>query len=197
MENVNYFKAIINSLQEGIMIIDQGYHIVDANAVICSKYKKERRQLIGRPCYKIIHGFKDPCFLKGVECPVKTVFEKGRPAQTIHRHKLSEEQSAWEEIFASPLHDNDGKIHYVIKELRDITAVLKERQFLQQIKSKLKILEGIIAICANCKKIRNDKGYWEMVENYIRDHSEATCSHSLCPDCIKTIYPEFNFSMEQ
>ena len=54
----------------------------------------------------------------------------------------------------------------------------------------IKILKGLIPICANCKKVRNDAGYWEQIEMYIRAHSEAEFTHGLCPDCIKTLYPK-------
>ncbi len=52
----------------------------------------------------------------------------------------------------------------------------------------LKILSGLLPICAACKKIRGDKGYWEQIETYIRDHSEADSSHSICPECAKELY---------
>lgn len=54
---------------------------------------------------------------------------------------------------------------------------------------KVNLLNGLLPICANCKKIRDDKGYWNQIENYIRDHSEAEFSHSICPDCIEKLYP--------
>ena len=56
--------------------------------------------------------------------------------------------------------------------------------------SEVKILSGLLPICASCKNIRDDKGYWNQIESYIRDHSEAEFSHSLCPDCAKIVYPE-------
>jgi DNA repair exonuclease SbcCD ATPase subunit len=58
--------------------------------------------------------------------------------------------------------------------------------------SKVKVLSGLVPICANCKKIRDDSGYWHQLERYISDHSEAEFSHGLCPDCIKILYPELN-----
>lgn len=61
---------------------------------------------------------------------------------------------------------------------------------LQDALSKVKLLSGLIPICANCKNIRNDEGYWQKVEVYIRDHSEAKFSHGLCPACAKKLYPE-------
>ncbi len=55
---------------------------------------------------------------------------------------------------------------------------------------KVKKLSGLLPICASCKKIRDDKGYWNQLEDYIRKHSEAEFSHSVCPDCAKKLYPE-------
>jgi len=49
-------------------------------------------------------------------------------------------------------------------------------------------LSGLLPICSSCKKIRDDKGYWTQIEAYIRDHSEAEFSHSLCPDCVQKLY---------
>lgn len=57
--------------------------------------------------------------------------------------------------------------------------------------TNVKQLSGMLPICASCKKIRNDKGYWEQIEMYVRDHSEAEFSHGICPECAKTLYPEF------
>jgi hypothetical protein len=53
-------------------------------------------------------------------------------------------------------------------------------------------LSGLLPICASCKKIRDDKGYWTQIEAYIRDHSEAEFSHSICPDCVKKLYGDLN-----
>lgn len=71
-----------------------------------------------------------------------------------------------------------------LKELRRLNAEL--RQALAEIKT----LRGIIPICASCKKIRDDEGYWHDVAVYIRDHSEAEFSHGLCPDCTDKYFPE-------
>lgn len=62
---------------------------------------------------------------------------------------------------------------------------------LQDAMSKIKILSGMMPICANCKKIRNDKGYWEQIEIYIRDRSDADFTHSICPECAKKLYPDY------
>jgi len=56
--------------------------------------------------------------------------------------------------------------------------------------SDVKKLSGMLPICASCKKIRDDKGYWKQIESYIKEHSEAEFSHGLCPECAKKWYPE-------
>ncbi len=57
--------------------------------------------------------------------------------------------------------------------------------------SELKILKGFIPICASCKKIRDEEGGWNQMETYISNNSEADFSHSICPDCVKTLYPDY------
>ena len=62
---------------------------------------------------------------------------------------------------------------------------------LQEALSHVKTLSGFLPICASCKKIRDDKGYWSQVEEYLALHSEVAFSHGLCPDCAKKLYPDF------
>jgi hypothetical protein len=72
--------------------------------------------------------------------------------------------------------------------------VEKERENLiaklQDAVAKIKTLRGLLPICSSCKKIRDDKGYWNQIESYIRDHSEAEFTHGICPKCAKKLYPE-------
>jgi ligand-binding sensor domain-containing protein len=57
--------------------------------------------------------------------------------------------------------------------------------------AQIKTLRGLLPICASCKKIRDDTGYWNQMETYIQDHSGADFSHSICPDCMATLYPDY------
>jgi hypothetical protein len=63
-------------------------------------------------------------------------------------------------------------------------------QELQTALARVKLLSGLLPICANCKSIRNDQGYWKQLESYISSHSEATFSHGICPACLHKLYPE-------
>ncbi len=75
-------------------------------------------------------------------------------------------------------------------ELRRLNAELQTRNAELEIAlAQVKTLSGLLPICAHCKKIRDDHGYWQQVEVYLRDHSEAEFSHALCPDCYRELYP--------
>lgn len=67
----------------------------------------------------------------------------------------------------------------------------------RELKKRVNLLEGILPICASCKKIRNDQGNYEEMEKYISDHSEAEFSHGICPECVKKLYPEFSKKEQQ
>lgn len=73
----------------------------------------------------------------------------------------------------------------------EVEARKKTEAELRGALEEIKTLRGIIPICAHCKKIRDDGGYWQQLENYISKHSEAEFSHGICPECIKKLYPEF------
>ncbi len=77
-------------------------------------------------------------------------------------------------------------------QVRERTADLrKETERLQEALANVRTLSGLIPICASCKKIRDDKGYWSQLELYIQQHSDALFSHGLCPECVEKLYPEF------
>jgi PAS domain S-box-containing protein len=96
------------------------------------------------------------------------------------------------------IRDEKGRITGIRSTIQDITErkqAEEEREKLildlQEAIAKVKVLSGMLPICASCKKIRDDKGYWKQIEVYIRDHSEVEFSHGICPDCMKKLYPDF------
>ena len=115
-------------------------------------------------------------------------------------HLLSAKDGTETPIDASvaPIRDDQGLPMGVVVVFRDISErrrAEEERERLilelQAALAKVKTLSGLVPICATCKKIRDDKGYWNQVEAYIQAHSEAQFTHGICPDCIKQYYPEF------
>jgi ligand-binding sensor domain-containing protein len=82
-----------------------------------------------------------------------------------------------------------------IHALRVRRLVEREKKLTRRIDdalAKIQVLRGLLPICASCKKIRDDKGYWKEIESYIKDHSEADFSHGICPECMKKLYPKIS-----
>lgn len=74
-----------------------------------------------------------------------------------------------------------------LKNSRMMDALQKTVDRLETTLAEVKTLQGFLPICAMCKKIRNDQGYWDQIEDYIREHSQAEFTHGLCPDCMKSL----------
>ena len=82
-----------------------------------------------------------------------------------------------------------GGHRYRVRRLEEHRRELKEK--VDDAVAQIKVLRGFLPICANCKKIRDDKGLFIQIESYLRDHSYAEFSHSICPDCMQKLYPGF------
>jgi len=76
-----------------------------------------------------------------------------------------------------------------VRQLNRRERILEAR--IEEALGKIKVISGLLPICASCKKIRDDQGYWNKIETYIREHSTAEFSHGICPECMKNIYPEY------
>ena len=82
-----------------------------------------------------------------------------------------------------------GYLRLVLRRSAVIEALVQERtRDLREALSQIKALSGLLPICASCKKIRDDRGYWNQIETYISEHSEATFSHGLCGECTHKLY---------
>jgi PAS domain S-box-containing protein len=121
----------------------------------------------------------------------KTLLD-GREWSGEFHNKKKNGELFWESASISPIRDVTGHITRFVAVKEDITArkqTEEERnrliQELQDALARVKSLSGLLPICAGCKKIRDDRGYWSQVESYIQKHSDVRFSHGLCPDCIK------------
>ena len=100
-------------------------------------------------------------------------------------------------LFSGDLIECHGKTYFltvmidVTKRKKTADKLKKSNHRLTTLLAEIKTLRGIVPICANCKKIRDDKGYWTQVEAYVSRHTDAQFSHGICPECMKKLYPEY------
>jgi PAS domain S-box-containing protein len=187
MKGESYHKAIMNSVQEPILVIDRNYRIADANEPARQAFG-EGDAIIGRACFEVTHKTAIPCHAAGGMCPVRSVFQNGLMVRFIHEHPHAGGRPVLEEIVASPLRNEKGQVEYVIEEMRDLTEVLKNQRLVDELRGEVKTLRGLLPICSHCKKIRNPDGGWEPPAEYIARHTDADLSHGICPDCLSRYY---------
>jgi PAS domain S-box-containing protein len=97
----------------------------------------------------------------------------------------------------APFFNLDGSFAGYIGSCIDITEQVEGRAaVLKAQEKKIEDLSKLIPICSNCKKIRNDSGFWQEVEMYLLEHNDTLCSHGICPECIVKLYPEEAESMK-
>ena len=113
---------------------------------------------------------------------VRDVTERVAAQRVLHQSRDELERRVKERTAA--LEESNVRLH---DEIARRKALILE---LQTAIGDIKTLSGLIPICASCKKIRDDKGYWNQIEVFIREHSDAEFSHGICPDCIQHLYPE-------
>ena len=126
---------------------------------------------------------------------VKKVFTEGKTEEI----EVRVPQSSGDTYYLTtvkPIFNELGAVETVICTSKNITkrklaevALKKEHDKLLKALKEIKTLSGFLPICASCKKIRDDKGYWNQIEAYIQQHSNAEFSHGICPDCAKKMYP--------
>jgi hypothetical protein len=142
----------------------------------------------GEHCFQTIYGLEE-------KCPW-CIHEKVQRGEYVTTEILNPKDGRTYIVSHSPIfHKNDSISKMTI--FRDITQrklIEKERKDLIKglinALDQVKQLSGMLPICSSCKKIRDDKGYWNKIESYISDHSEAKFSHGICPECAKKLYPD-------
>ncbi|MCK5228541.1 MAG: PAS domain S-box protein [Desulfobulbaceae bacterium] len=112
------------------------------------------------------------------------MLENGEVEPIEFRIKTKFGDTRWIHHVCRTVTSQDGESRGIRGSNRDIT----QQKNLQE---EIKVLKGFLPICASCKKIRDDKGYWTQIESYIREHSEAEFSHGICPECAQKLYPGF------
>lgn len=118
--------------------------------------------------------------------------------EAVYKIRLKDNNYIWLNDKADiERYQNDG-IYISLGFLTDVTKEMRaeeERETLfkqlQAAVEKVKILSGLLPICAECKQIRDDQGYWNQIDDYISRHSDVQFSHGICPDCARKLYPDF------
>ncbi|MEK6775405.1 MAG: PAS domain S-box protein [bacterium] len=128
----DFIKNILESVDQGFVVIDPEYRIVTANKAYCIQMKQPVEEMVGRHCYEVSHRIDRPCYENGEACTAKSVFETGESHSAVHTHHDKDGRPVYVETASYPMKDKSGKIASVIETIKDITDKRKlEEQLLQ------------------------------------------------------------------
>ena len=188
------FRSVTESAKDAIISADQNGNIIFWNKASQKMFEYTEEEAIGRPLEILMpEGFKaahqeglERHIFKGKSRVIGQTVEVSGLTKNGHEFPIELSVFTWtagEEIFYTG----------IIRDISHRKQIEKERdqliQNLQKSLAKVKTLSGLLPICASCKKIRDDKGYWNQIETYIQKHSEAEFSHGICPECTAKLYP--------
>jgi len=187
--------AIVASCEDAILSESLDGTVLSWNAAAQRMYGYTAEEMIGRSIAVLIPAYR-PNELPGILQRIR----QGELVEGFETVRICKNGEAIDvSVTLSPIRNTTGQVTGASAISRDITQRKREEQ--ERIKliqdltdalTQVKTLGGLLPICASCKKIRDDKGYWQQVETYIKQHSNADFTHGICPECAQRLYPGYN-----
>jgi PAS domain S-box-containing protein len=190
-----WLAAIVDSMAEAVIGADLDGKITSWNAGAERLYGVPAPEAIGSALVTLA-----PPALQAETRQMLEAIRKGEPVADFETTILTRRDGTPVDVASavSAVKDPTGRIIGIAIVASDITerkeAEREHRKMIAELKETLaqvRQLHGLLPICASCKKIRDEKGNWQALESYISGHSEAEFSHSICPTCAQSLYPDF------
>ena len=195
----NRFKNLIYKSQAGYFQLDKDFLLVKVNDAWLKMHKFESRsEILGRHFTETVLK-KD---VRETEALLYQVLAGENIARNIYRRKCKDESLGYHAMSMSPVENHDSIIGVeglIIEVSGSIDSEGGEKGIYKNMRgvlSQFSTVSGMLPICASCKKIRDDQGYWNGVEQYFMEHSHIEFTHSICPECERRLYPDL-FNKEE
>jgi len=193
LESEERFRRIFEDGPLGMLVADPHYRVLKANKALCEMLGYTDGELTGRSIGEITHA-ED--MEKSVGLSKQLLHGKVPLFRLEKRYVTKSGETLWVNLTVTAIRGKNDEVLYALGMVEDISRrklAEQERERLvrdlQQALDRAKTLRGLLPMCAWCKKIRNDKGYWQKVETYVQEHSDASFTHGICPDCLNRVDP--------
>ncbi|MFZ3048469.1 MAG: PAS domain S-box protein [Desulfatirhabdiaceae bacterium] len=202
-----FMNKLLETIPVPVFYKDREGRYLGFNKAFETLFGKSRKQLIGKSVFDI----SPPELAKVYHAKDVELLEK--PCVQMYDSQVRDAHGAMHDVIfhKASLTDTHGAITGLIGAILDVTERKHAEEELQRYSAELeksnnelkdalaniKQLTGMLPICASCKQIRDDKGYWKSVESYISEHSEAVFSHGICPECEKKMYEDLDILINE
>ncbi|MGD8670901.1 MAG: PAS domain S-box protein [Desulfobacterales bacterium] len=191
------FRRVAESAKDAIITADRVGTIAFCNTAAAKMFGHPVEKLIGQPISIIM----PQRFRKAHERGMAKFVARGKSRmidETVELFGITKDGNEFPIELSLSTWKSGGETFYT-GIIRDISERKQHEKELNQLVStfkaslaKVRQLSGLLPICSSCKKIRDDKGYWNQIEEYIRHRSDAEFSHGICPDCSRKLYPQYH-----
>ena len=192
-EKQERIEATLNALPDLLFEVDCLGHIYEFHSARQELLYARPEEFIGKKVKEILP--KEPTAI--IMSAIRRAAQKGSDFGATYSLEMAKSLNWFELSIASKKEPKDKNGRFVVL-IRDITkrkqAEMEREKLILELKkamSKIKMLSGLLPICASCKRIRDKKGNWHQLEIYIRDHSKAEFTHGICPECAAKLYPDY------
>jgi len=176
-----------------LCITNKDFEIIQANSAYYDVFDHSAQLTYRSKCFESRPS--DDCHSDS--CPLARILQGEIEVVTdMIKHDIKGQEKTFI-VTARPFLNAQKEIIGIVESFQDITERKRAEDAkeelikgLQNAFEEVNLLSGLLPICASCKKIRDDKGYWNKIESYISSHSRATFSHSICPSCAQKLYPD-------
>jgi len=144
-ETAKFLLAVIDGIKDQIMVVDRDYRIREVNELLTKRVGKSKHELIGEPCYQVLHNLDRPCYIPNHPCPVQETLKTGKISEVLHTH-FNRREISYYRVIAYPMFDDQGVVTHVIEMARDVTRWKKagEQMYnVQKLASMGKLAAGI------------------------------------------------------
>lgn len=184
--------SVLNNTRDGIVRLDKNFRYIFANPSMHRATGLSREQYIGKTNQEL--GMPEQLCVFWQE-QYKNVFHNGEAITSEFNFVTAHRGERTLQSIISPEFNENNTVETIICIIRDISD-LKQAEAdknatiakLEKALAEVKTLRGFLPICARCKKIRDDKGYWNNIESYLQEHSEVSFSHGMCTECADELY---------
>lgn len=197
LESERRFRSVVQTAKDAIILADASGNIIAWNraAQIIFGYRED--EVLGQPLTMVMPERYRDAHRQGI-ARLQSGGEAHVIGTTVELHGLRKDGSEFPlELSIGTWQAIEGTFYSgIIRDITERKRAEEERERLirelQEAMAEIKVLDGLLPICATCKKIRDDKGYWKQLEDYISDHSKATFTHGICADCARKIHPDWD-----
>jgi hypothetical protein len=171
---------VFRQMRTGAIVLDERDRVLAVNRAAERALELETGAVLGRPVGEVVPEHED---LIGM---IDRSGELGRTVELLRGERFFEATVA--PLSKAARRGPEGRVVMLYDVTTRKRALERQATLAAQARASVRTLRGLLPICAACKRIRDDDGYWQEVESYVKEHSEARFSHAMCPECAREYY---------